>query len=326
MDDLIFRSLRGEASDFEERQLRHWRASSADNEAQYQAAVRLLALSPEALGRPPGEVPPRPSLTVITAEAEARRAAARRQVGWHRWRRWTLASAAAAAVVIAAWGTGRLARPANTRGFAAAEFVTDRQQTVTATLTDGSLVRLGPNSRLRFDEAGSRREAWLQGRGFFAVAKSADRPFVIHTSAGDTRVLGTRFELQAQDDKLRLAVIEGSVALNAGGTEVVVGAGEVSHVDRGLAPSVVRVADIYGLLDWPSGLLVFQSTALHQVASEFERHFQVRIRISDSVLASRAVTAWFSDQTFAEALTTVCRVVQARCIIGDSVATMSRRR
>jgi len=325
VDDLIFRSLRQEASDLEERQLRRWRAASAENEAQYQRIAGLLALPVDAVGPPPGGLAPPPPLAAIIAEGDARRAAARRRMDWHRWRRFALPSAAAAALVAAAWGIGRLTGLGSRKGFAAAEFVTSHLQTVTATLTDGSLVRLGPDGRLRFDEAGPRREAWLQGMGFFAVAKNPSRPFVIHTTAGDTRIVGTRFELRARDNELRLVVVEGRVALRAGGSEIMVSAGEVSHVDHGLPPSVVKVDDIYGLLDWPSGLLVFQSTPLRQVASEFERHYRARIAITDSALAAQDVTAWFSDQTFIEALTTVCRVVRAHCVVKDSLATIAPR-
>ena len=325
MEDLIFRSLQRETSDLEERQLRRWRAASPENEAAYQRVARLCQLPVNAMGRPPGPVPrpPRPELAAITGAADARRIAARRDAFWRSRRAWLLTGAAAAGLLAAAWGTWRLLGSTRGIAFGAAAFTTGRQETVTARLTDGSYVRLGPSSRLRFSEAGPSREAWLEGRGFFAVAKDPAHPFLIHTDAGVARVIGTRFEIQVREHKLRLAVVEGSVALSAGGAEVRVEAGEVSHVEGSSPPSVLKVNDVYALLDWPSGVLVFQATPLRQVASEFERHYRVRVEITDSTLARRAVTAWFSDQSLTEALTTVCRVVRARCAIRDSLATVA---
>jgi transmembrane sensor len=319
VEDLIFRSLRGETSDLEERQLRRWREASFENETFFQEIAFLDRLPVDRVGDPVGSDSRPPSPAAIRARAEARRAGARKKAAIRRW--WPrVATVLAAASII---GFFRLALPGVSHTLSATQFVTSHKETVTATLSDGSLVRLGPDSWLRFANAGSSREARLHGQGFFAVAKDPGHPFVIETDAGVVRVVGTRFDVQAREGKLRLAVVEGSVALKAAGVEVRLGPGEVSHVEQGLPPAVVRVKDVYALLDGPSGFLVFQSTPLSQVVAELERGYRMRIEIADSALGRRTVTAWFSDQSATEALTTVCRVVRARCTIGKSVATIA---
>ena len=319
MEDLIFRSLRAETTDLEEHQLRRWREASAENETLFQEVALLHQMPVDRIGLPPGPPPSRPAVAAIMSRGDARRATTRQRAVLRRWVPRVAAVLAAASIVGVFF---RVVLPGVNHTLSATQFTTSRRETVTAELSDGSLVRLGPDSWLRFDRAGSRREAHLRGQGFFAVAKDPARPFVIRTDAGVVRVVGTRFEIQARERKLRLAVVEGSVALKAAGVEVRLGAGDVSEVEEGHPPSVVKVQDVLSLLDWPAGSLVFQSTPLWQVATEFERHYQLRVKIADSALARRTVTAWFSDQSATEALTTVCRVVRARCTIGDSVATI----
>ena len=320
MEDLIFRSLRGETSDLEERQLRRWREASFENESVFQEIAFIYRLPVDRVGDPVGTVPPRPSPAAIRARGDARRVAARKKAAFRRW--WPrVATVLAAASIVGVFF--RLVIPGVDHALSATQFVTSHKETVTATLSDGSLVRLGPDSWLRFSHAGSSREARLHGQGFFAVAKDPAHPFVIETDAGVVRVVGTRFDVEARERKLRLAVVEGSVALKAAGVEVRLGPGDVSHVEEGLPPAVVKVKDVYALLDGPSGFLVFQSTPLSQVVPELERGYRMRIQIADSALGRRTVTAWFSDQSATEALTTVCRVVRARCTIGKSVATIA---
>ena len=209
-------------------------------------------------------------------------------------------------------------------GFGAAEFATGSTETVTVTLTDGTFVRLAPNSRLRLPADGEKREVWLDGRGYFAVAEDASHPFTVRTRVGEALVLGTRFEIRIQEDDLRLAVAEGRVALSAGAEEVEVEAGEVSHVQKGLKPSVVKVADVRDLLDWPGGLLVFQSTPLDGVGQELERHFGVRFEITDPVVAQRKVTGRFTDESLDEVVTAVCRATSARCSIEGERVVVAR--
>jgi transmembrane sensor len=323
MDDLILKFLRGAASQFEERKLKNWRLAHPGNEQRFRELARLWNV-PELPRSDGSEITP-PSPADIMRLADERRAATARPRsarGRSRASLWAIA-AAAALVVGGALARGRWHREA-VGSFGAMEFATGRSETVTVTLTDGSFVRLAPQSRLRLRGPNRSRDVWLDGRAFFAVAKDSAHPFTVRTDLGTALVLGTRFELGTAKSALRLVVVEGKVALSAGGESVSVRAGEVSHVRRGSAPSVVEVANVSQLLDWPDGLLVFQSTALEQVAREIERFYHRRLAIQDSALGRRLVTAWFSDETFEEALTTVCRVSNVRCSVRDSTVAITR--
>ncbi len=318
MDDLIRRHFLGSLSDVEAERLRVWCRSNPEHEARFQEFARLWQLTGADGAR--GRARPTGSLAAVLTEAGQRRERAEPTAGRALRRLGSIAAVAAAALtlLLGGWLLGRRVTPAPM--LAAAEFSTGERETVTVTLNDGSFVRLAPKSRLAVTPAPGTRNVWLEGRAYFAVAKDPDRPFRVLTRAGNATALGTRFEAHVDQEDLRLAVVEGRVALVAGGNQVEVGAGEVSQTRKGAPPSVIRVADIYAMLDWPRGLLVFQATPLIQVAEELERHFRIQVRLASPALADRMVTAWFEEEKLEVVLTTICRVTQTSCSLrGDTV-------
>lgn len=317
MDELIARSLQGRASDEEEEDLRRWRTQRADHEEHYQriAAVWRATHSYEL----------RPRLRplaheAIVAEAEQRR----KEIRPRRSRVLPVAGIAAALVLglaVALWSIEKRAAP--THG---SEFVTGEAETATARLRDGTVVRLGPESRLVVPPDGMAREVVLVGRAFFAVAEDGGRPFVVRTSAGDATALGTRFEVNARERDLRLVVLEGRVAVSAGGKEVEVESHGVSHVRDGAGPSVMEVDDVWPLLGWMGEFMAFESTPLVEVSRELERRFGLRLEIEDAELSRQTVTVWFADDPLDRVVGVLCQLVEASCVVQDSVVRMRSRR
>jgi len=335
MDDLILRSLQGRAGDLEVRILRKWRDASPANEAHYRQVARVWHL--ERPGLPDGAPPPRPPLDRVIGAAETRRAASGEGRGpgraHPRFRRWrgpvtgvamaALAAAAGLLLVVGLPETGPTSDPATSRSFAAAEFTTGSNQSVTVNLNDGSYVRLAPYSRLQVMADDGVREVWLEGRGYFAVASDPERPFTVRTRMGDALVIGTRFELDVKDENLRLVVSEGHVALSTGTERVDVTAGDVIHLAGSGTPVVEQVEDVHQYLDWPDGLLVFHSTPLEQVARELGDHFGVPFEISGPGVSDRKVTGWFDDETLEEVLSAVCRATNTRCVTNGGLVRMT---
>ncbi|MGK2864132.1 MAG: FecR family protein [Chitinophagaceae bacterium] len=69
-------------------------------------------------------------------------------------------------------------------------------------LHDGTTVWLNAGSKLSYDNdfSGSTREVSLEGEAFFDVVKQPNRPFIVHTSGIDIRVLGTEFNVKSYPD------------------------------------------------------------------------------------------------------------------------------
>lgn len=304
MEEIIDREQRAEATPAELERLAEWRRASFANEREYRRLVRMLAaLRGTAAVRRSAP----PSVVDVLARAQAPIV---QRGAFARWTPWLIGVAAAAGVV-AGVALQRRASPVGSWGLA--DVATGPAEMTTVELRDGSVVRLAPATRLRVSQSRGAREVTLDGRAYFVVAKMPGRPFVIHTSAGSARVLGTRFELATHDQDLKLIVVEGSVALTAGSSNVEVHAGEQSGVrdQRALAPTPVEQAD--QIEQWIGKFLVFQSTPIRDVAREIERMYGVHIIVADSIIGRRTVTATFTDQTVARVLDVVCSVANAQC-------------
>ena len=316
MDDIIFRVLNGKAEPIEELRLANWRAESSRNEQYFRevSAIWQWTASP---ANDSQSVPPPPSLEAIISQGEAlRRQDVRlrfaRGIGRREIRPWA-AAAVIAAVSLGVW-IGRLGPGA--AEVMGTEYFAGSTEAVTVALADGSFIRLGAGSRVRFVEHAELRETWLSGRGFFGVEADTERPFVVHTDLGDARVLGTRFEIASGDAELKVIVVEGRVAVTStNGRAAEVSRGQVARLGTNGDFSVETVENVYDLLDWSGGILLFQSTPLPQVVEEVAAHFGVAIGLNDPALSTRTVTAWFGDDTLDEVVESICLLVQAECEI-----------
>ncbi len=310
MEESIVRVLSGEASELEALKVERWRKASPENERTFQEFAHAWNLT--GLNDACEATPPVPSAKQILDLVERRKRGATpppRRPHWPHYR-WVWAAAAAAVLAVGArvWMNPD----------ADVAHSTGPGQTVTVPLADGSVVRLAPNSTLRLDGA-NQRAVDLEGTAFFAVAADSTEPFVVRTGSGRAEVLGTRFEMKADADSLRLVVVEGRVRLAGAGGGVEVGRGNVSHIVDGAAPTAPVGVNVWELLDWPEGLLMFQATPFAQVAEEVSAYFGIPFAVEDSVLARRSVTAWFGNEPLEDVVNTVCRVVGAQCTIGETV-------
>lgn len=317
IDELICRSLRGHTSELEEGRLFAWRRESHENEAHYRELTRMLEFTETA-----APVPPVPSAIQVLHSAESR---ARPADGSRRWTRRAGAWGSAAAVGIAAAVAFLLLtrpRPGSDDGFSlrAGEFVTGVGETATVTLDDGTVVRLAPESRLRIPSIRGSREVFLKGRAYFAVSRVPDHPFRVRTEAGDAVVLGTRFELRAIGNDLRLVVVEGRVALGTEGKPVEVNAGEISVISDGTTTAPVRVGDLKPIFAWLGRFLVFQATPVSEVARQLEAEYGVAVEVADASLASQTITGWYADQEFEDVFAVVCGVLQTDCSLEGGIA------
>lgn len=340
-DDLIERALRGGASEAELAALVAWRRAAPENEQHYRRIERLIAAARTL--RADAAVP-RPSAASIIASAPntspqrgeaGRDAAARarphtgprgssRRSRLARSAPWAVA---AAAVLVAMLNLRDAGGPADS---GPAEVFTGATELATVKLSDGTVVRLAPSSRLQFDGGSGRdgrgaREVTLEGRAFFVVAKQpSGQPFRVRTPAATANVLGTRFELVTEETAVRLHVVEGRVALDAPRNSVEVGAGQQSGVRDGVATAPTPADDAGREPAWLGKFLVFQATPLAQAAREIERLFGVRVILADSGLAGATVTATFTDRPIDDVVGVICEVLSVPCLVQDGIATIGR--
>ncbi len=334
MDELLLQHLRGHATDEENRSVEAWLRDTPDGEARLND-LRLLVAAGRAAER---EVEPGapPAAGEVVRRAQARRAAAIRRANDRRARGrpgrsrlglyagWATAAACAAAAVVV-WNTrsGAAGGP-GADGLATQEFITAPGETAMVRLADGSVIRLGPASRLRSVDAAT-RSVVLEGEGFFAIAHDPARPFRVATAAGTAHVLGTRFHLAAQLDELRVVVVEGAVALGTSAVEMRVAAGQAASLVEGRPGPVLAAPPIERAATWLDDFLIFQDTPLEMAIREIGQRYGVDVVVEDPVLSERTLTMWFTSKSLDEVMTVICGVIDAECDIGDGQVRMRAR-
>jgi transmembrane sensor len=193
----------------------------------------------------------------------------------------------------------------------------------TFVLDDGSFVRLAMGSRLSQEGRRNERRFELRGRALFAVAHDLAKPFVVVADGVEARVLGTRFEVRPVGGQgHQIAVLEGRVEVRSEGGAVEVSAGEVTVASSEEPPSVHRVEDLLGMLDWEEGALLFQDTPLSQVAREVAWRYGSRVEVEGAALRQRRVTAWYGAEPFRDVVESLCAATGASCTVSDTLAVL----
>jgi len=325
MDELLLRHLRKQTTEKENAAVAQWLSGSVERERELAELRRLVEGGRMADRRiVPGDMP---AAEEVIWRAEARRAGSgvgrlgRRLRLPRPRRRFDLVAAGvvalAASMVFQFFVGGTNSGPGSAPAFR--EFATGPGETEMVRLADGTVIRLGPDSRLTTWADPSARAATLRGQAFFAVATDETRPFTIVTDAGTARVLGTRFHLAAHTDELAVTVVEGRVVLAGPDHEVQVGAGQATSLLRGVPSPIEAAVPIETVADWMDGFLIFHDTPLDAAMNEVEQHYGAEVVVGDAALLDRTLTMWFDSKSLSEVMTVVCAAIDARCSIDAGV-------
>lgn len=174
---------------------------------------------------------------------------------------------------------------------------TERGQRELVTLADGTRLTLNTATQLRSAVTPQARQVWLErGEAFFDVAHDAKRPFVIHAGHQTVTVLGTKFSLYREGDKLRVAVLEGRVQVQ--GDQVsrptVLTRDHAALADAGSVLVTQQTPQqLQASLGWLQGKLVFNEVSLAEAARQFNRYGHKQLVIQDDAAARIAIGGVF---------------------------------
>jgi len=173
-----------------------------------------------------------------------------------------------------------------------------------APLRDGSRLELNTATRVRVAVDDTTRAVWLdRGEAYFEVAHDAKHPFVVYAGARTITVLGTKFSVRRDGDRVDVAVVEGRVkvedtrsgaSLGKTAPPVLVVRGDMMIADGASnllsPPSPQRVANA---LSWRQGRLTFDQATLADAAAEFNRYNRKRIVVADANVAAMRIGGSF---------------------------------
>jgi transmembrane sensor len=182
----------------------------------------------------------------------------------------------------------------------------------TVILADGSQVELNTDTVLRTMMSGGQRTAWLdRGEAFFQIAHEPNRQFVVMAGARRVTVLGTKFLVRRETDRLEVAVVEGRVRFDAANGRqsrtALLAQGDVAIATPSnmILPKTTMRA-LTEELGWRRGVLVFDNTTLADAVNEFNRYNNMKLLIADAGTARLTIGGTFQANNV-EAFT---RVIQ----------------
>ncbi len=320
---MLVRTFAGEASAAEREELAAWTRADPARAEEVEALGALWEAS--------GTLPPR-QVDVDAAWARAAEraglASGRKTIPLHPRRRslWQGPALRIAALLVLAVGGALLWRPGSAfvrdhvRGRTVA---TGKGERVQVTLSDGTRVLLGVESRLRWPRrfGGDRRDVRLEGAAYFEVAPDPSRPFSVYTDDAVTRVLGTRFTVRDYDgaEPARVAVTEGKVSVRPArapsddpAAVAVLVKGQAAEVRASGGAAVVGRAREQRDLAWTRGTIAFENAPVPEVVAEIGRWYDVQIQVPDPGLASRHLTISFENEPLETLLQEIAAVLGAR--------------
>ncbi|MBV2147528.1 FecR domain-containing protein [Sphingobium sp. AS12] len=154
-------------------------------------------------------------------------------------------------------------------------------------LTDGSKVELNTQTVMRAVVNETKREVWLDsGEAFFEVAHREGEPFVVHAGRQTITVLGTKFSVRRDKDRVTVNVLEGRVRVEDGaGTmahAALITAGDTA-ISRGASTLIAAKSEerVESALAWRDGMLSFDQAPLTEVVAEFNRYNRMQLVVTD---------------------------------------------
>lgn len=220
--------------------------------------------------------------------------------------------------------------------FAQSEVSTKAGSRTKIQLPDGSSVWLNSNSKITYNNdhfVTGIREVSLSGEAYFEVAKNPAKPFIIHTSKMDIKVLGTAFNVKCYpgEKNTETSLIHGSIEvtmkdrqekimmkpnekliINDEDTKAlkIVGKRSTEKIIPVISKPIIELSHLTlypadnSVVEtgWKENRLIFSSETLEEIALKMERWYGITILITNNRLKKELLTGSFEKETINEAL------------------------
>ncbi|WP_294080005.1 FecR family protein [Proteiniphilum sp. UBA5384] len=270
--DLLHRFFKGNTNIDEEKQIRHWIEISEENKMAFKYERKiydtLLTTSP------------------ITPVSEQKRQIIP-------WRKIGTAAAAVLLLLVSTLYIHTLVNPTpeyNT-------LIVPAGQHIHLILADNTDIWLNANSTFRYPSefSGKHRTVYLDGEAFFDVSKDEKNPFLVKTTAGDIKVTGTSFNVEAysKQGSFETSLFEGSVEIHKDKLKLAtLRPNEKGVLTTDNKISITSISDNDKYL-WRKGLVSFNDKKLEEIFLTLEKYFAVEIQIDTEHLSHHTYTGKF---------------------------------
>lgn len=167
-------------------------------------------------------------------------------------------------------------------------------------LSDGTKVWLNSDTKIKYpgNFSNKQRDIYLDGEAFFEVSKNEHQPFVVHTSAVNVKVLGTKFNVRAyrDEDQIETSLFEGSINLSMDNSNIV--GSKVKEVSPGQSFAYSKtchelVANKFPedeINGWKKNQLIFKDDTFSNLVRKMERWYDVKVVYDQQLFNDRRLT------------------------------------
>lgn len=244
----------------------------------------------------------------------------------HRRPYWQYAAVIGGAVILAAgryfFSRQQRVAPVSTEMAVATIISAGDEPRKSVILPDGSALVLRKNSRVELSEGFNRenRDLTLTGEAFFDVAQDVHRPFMVHTSAFDIKVLGTVFNVSAYTGHpmMEAALFRGKVEITCAqepARKIVLQPNQKLTVaapvtGKTAATPVLKVVPLDAdpvnhkarEIAWVRNRLEIENEPLSDIAVKLEKWYGIRITFADDAVKQYRYSGTFESETVLKAL------------------------
>ena len=183
---------------------------------------------------------------------------------------------------------------------------------VTISLSDGSEISLNKGTRLEYPEKfiGNLREVKLTGEAFFVIKPDILKPFIVHTQNATIKVVGTSFNVSANNQigAVKVVVESGKVELQPvfnGAQKILLEKGNFGSYHNNDSKAIKGKNEDINYLSWKTRVIRFDGTPLQEVTDVLNRTYH-----SDISLGGELKKCKFTGSFSEESLDTVIKVLK----------------
>ncbi|MEG2061979.1 MAG: FecR domain-containing protein [Alistipes sp.] len=267
-EELLYRYLNGQATEQEKEEILAWLDADPEKHVQEMNRIHYICTALD-------QYQPQESASV---PASTSRRSTLRKIGWY-------ASSAAASILLlfGVWHLGNQnTYRAISQRMTTLEIPTGQRLKIT--LEDGTKVWLNAGAKLEYPPVFEKeiRNVKISGEALFEVAPNAQRPFVVETFASKIEVLGTKFNVFADQE------------LNQFTTTLVEGRVQVTNLQHPSDAIVMQPHDVVSLINgrlsksqcssfadlcWTEGLIHIKKMPFNELMRRFEKAYDVKVVI-----------------------------------------------
>jgi transmembrane sensor len=192
-------------------------------------------------------------------------------------------------------------------GFYFADYTTAPGKQLNVVLADGSEIIMNTDTAISVDYSAHHRQITVhEGEAYFVVAPDAQRPFEVHTHAGQVRALGTEFNIKTRQKDVTVTVYQHAVRVTAENGKAIESLPEGKQLvfsEDTLSP--VTSGNLQRGKAWRNQRMIFQDKPLAEVIEELNRYRSGRIIVLNNAIKTLPVTGVFATDDTNIALKTI---------------------